>query len=102
MDRQKARDSRAIEEVGFYDTSVADKSKRVSLNMERVDYWLSVGAEPSEKVNALIKKVKKGDFGTASAPPPMQAPKPLPVPEAEAPAESAEPTEEAPTEEASE
>lgn len=102
MDRQKARDSRAIEEVGFYDTSVADKSKRVSLNMERVEYWLSVGAEPSEKVNALIKKVKKGDFGTAAAPPPMQAPKPLPVPEAEAPAESAEAAEEAPAEEASE
>lgn len=102
MDRQKARDARAIEEVGFYDTAVADKSQRVSLNMERVDYWLSVGAEPSEKVNALIKKVKKGDFGTAAAPPPMQDPKPLPVPEPEAPAESAEATEEAPTEAAAE
>lgn len=88
MDRQKARDSRAIEEVGFYDTSVADKSKRVSLNMERIDYWLSVGAEPSEKVNALIKKVKKGNFGTAAAPPEMQAPK-QPEPEAPAADESA-------------
>lgn len=101
MDRQKARDSRAIEEVGFYDTSVADKSKRVSLNMERIEYWLSVGAEPSEKVNALIKKVQKGNFGTAAAPPAMQAPK-QPEPEApaaeEAPAETAEAT----TEEASE
>ncbi|MCA9083152.1 MAG: 30S ribosomal protein S16 [Planctomycetaceae bacterium] len=87
MDRQRARDGKAIEEVGFYDTSVADKSKRVSLNMERIDYWLSVGAQPSEKVNALINKVRKGKFGTASAPPPMQAPKPLPEP---APAESAE------------
>ena len=83
MDRQRARDGKAIEEVGFYDTSVADKSKRVSLNMERVDYWLSVGAQPSEKVNALIRKVKKGDFGTAAEPPPMQAPK---APEPEAPA----------------
>ena len=95
MDKQKARDGKAIEEVGFYDTSVADKSKRVSLNMERVDYWLSVGAQPSEKVNALIKKVQKGKFGTALAPPPMQAPK-APEPEAapeEASAESAEATE---------
>ena len=83
MDRQRARDGKAIEEVGFYDTSVADKSKRVSLNMERIDYWLSVGAQPSEKVNALIRKVKKGNFGTAAAPPPMQAPK---APEPEAPA----------------
>lgn len=81
MDRQRARDSKAIEEVGFYDTSVADKEKRVSLNMERIDYWLSVGAQPSEKVNALIQKVRKGKFGTAAAPPPMQAPK-APEPEA--------------------
>ncbi|MEZ6128277.1 MAG: 30S ribosomal protein S16 [Planctomycetaceae bacterium] len=87
MDRQRARDGKAIEEVGFYDTSVADKSQRVSLNMERIDYWLSVGAQPSEKVNALIRKVKKGDFGVAAAPPPMQAPKaPEPEPVAEAPA----------------
>lgn len=86
MDKQRARDGKAIEEVGFYDTSVADKSKRVSLNMERIDYWLSVGAQPSEKVNALISKVKKDKFGTAAAPPPMQAPKapePEPAPEAE-------------------
>lgn len=107
MDRQRARDGKAIEEVGFYDTSVADKSKRVSLNMERVDYWLSVGAEPSEKVNALIRNVKKGNWGTAAAPAPMQAPKALPVPEPvaeEAPAESAEAsaetTEETPAESA--
>ena len=104
MDKQRARDGKAIEEVGFYDTSVADKSQRVSLNMERVDYWLSVGAQPSEKVNALIRKVKKGDWGTAAAPPPMQAPKapePEPEPEpaaeteGEASAESAEATPEA-------
>ena len=75
MDQREARDGKAIEEVGFYDTSVADKSQRVSLKMDRIDYWLSVGAQPSEKVNALIKKVKKGKFGVAATPPPMTAPK---------------------------
>lgn len=98
MDKQRARDGKAIEEVGFYDTSVPDKAARVNLNMERIDYWLSVGAQPSEKVNALINKVKKGKFGTAAAPPPMQAPK-APEPEP-APAEEA-PADEAATEEAS-
>lgn len=108
MDRQRARDGKAIEEVGFYDTSVKDKSQRVSLNMERVDYWLSVGAQPSEKVNALINKVRKGNFGVAAEPPPMQAPKapePEPAPAEEAAAEegaeateTAEATEEAPAE----
>lgn len=92
MDRQRSRDSKAIEEVGFYDTSVPDKSKRVSLNMDRIEYWLSVGAQPSEKVNALIQKVKKGKFGVALAPPAEIAPKqPEPV-VAEAPAETAETT----------
>ena len=93
MDKRRARDGKAIEEVGFYDTSVADKSQRVSLKMDRIDYWLSVGAQPSEKVNALIRKVRKGKFGVAAEPPPMQAPK---APEPEAPAEeeaSAEATE---------
>ena len=37
-------------------------------------------------INALIRKVKKGKFGVAAAPPPMQAPK---APEPEAPAEEA-------------
>lgn len=90
MDKQRARDGKAIEEVGFYDTSVQDKAQRVSLNMERIDYWISVGAQPSEKVNALISKVKKGNFGTAAAPPPMQepkAPEPEPAPAEEASAE---------------
>ncbi|MCH2203444.1 MAG: 30S ribosomal protein S16 [Fuerstiella sp.] len=87
MDQRKPRDGKAIEEVGFYDTSIADKSQRVNLKMDRIDYWLSVGAQPSEKVNALIRKVKKGTFGVAAAPPPMTAPK---APEPEAPAEQAE------------
>ncbi len=87
MDQRSPRDGRAIEEVGFYDTSVADKSQRVQLKMDRIEYWLSVGAQPSEKVNALIRKVKKGRFGTAAPPPPMTAPK-APEPEAAAAAES--------------
>lgn len=87
MDRQKPRDGRSIEEVGYYDPMVADKSQRVSLKMDRVDYWLSVGAEPSEKVATLIKKVKTNKFGTGSAPAPMTPPKAPPEPEPEAPAE---------------
>jgi small subunit ribosomal protein S16 len=89
MDQRKARDGKAIEEVGFYDTTIADKSQRVSLKMDRIDYWLSVGAQPSEKVNALIKKVKKGKFDVAATPPPMTAPK-APEPEAAASDASAE------------
>jgi small subunit ribosomal protein S16 len=100
MDSRKPRDGRAIEEVGTYDPMVTDKANRVQLNLDRIDYWISVGAKPSDNVATLIKKVKTNSFGKAAAPPPMTPPKPAPVPEApaaEAPAEEA-PAEEAPAE----
>ena len=96
MDGRVQRDGKAIEEVGFYDPMVPDKAKRVKLDMERIDYWIGVGAQPSHKVGVLIKKVKKNDFGAAKAPPPLTAPKEEERPAAEAPAEE---TAEAPAEE---
>jgi small subunit ribosomal protein S16 len=57
----------------------------VKLDMERVDYWISKGALPSDRVATLIKKIKANDFGVAKAAPERVAPKPLPVAE-EAPA----------------
>jgi len=98
MDSQKPRDGKAIEEVGHYDPMVRDKSQRVSLKMDRIDYWISVGAQPSDKVATLIKKVKTNKFGTGSEPPPLTAPKPLPEPEPE-PAAEASATEESASEE---
>lgn len=83
MDSRKPRDGKAIEEVGHYDPMLADKSKRVEMNLERVDYWLSVGAQASDNVATLIKKLKTNRFGTAAAPAPMAEPKPLPEAEPE-------------------
>jgi small subunit ribosomal protein S16 len=85
MDARSPRDGKTIEDIGHYDPMVMEKSNRIQLNMERVDYWLSVGAQPTEKVAALIKKVKTNKFGTAQAPPPMQAPKAPPEPAEAAP-----------------
>ena len=87
MDSRKPRDGKAIEQLGYYDPMVRDKSQRVKLNLERIEYWLSVGAQPSDKVAVLIKKVKANKFGSAAAPPPMTAPKAPPEPEPEAVAE---------------
>lgn len=58
-DRRTPRDGRVIEELGTYDPSVSDTNARCMLNASRVDYWLGVGAQPSDKVRVLIKK-----FGT--------------------------------------
>ena len=90
MDQRRPRDGKAIEEVGFYDPMVRDKAARVKLDLERIDYWMSVGAQPSDKVAVLIKKVKTNKFGKAAPPPPMAAPKEKPAPTA-APAEGEAP-----------
>ena len=58
MDSRVHREGKAIEEIGWYDTSVSDKSKRVKVNLERVEYWVSVGASMSDRVATLVKKVK--------------------------------------------
>ena len=61
MDIRKARDGESIEDIGTYDPMVQDKSKRFAIKMERYDYWLSVGAQPSDNVAMLVKKLKTKD-----------------------------------------
>jgi small subunit ribosomal protein S16 len=98
MEGTRARNAEAIEELGHYDPMVRDKSKRVTLDMDRVKHWLSVGAQPTEKVAVLIRKFEKGDWGVAKAPPPLTAPKPAPVKEEAPAAEAAPEAAEAPAE----
>ena len=56
MDKRSPRDGRVIEELGTYDPMCPETDARVTLKSERIDYWLSVGAQPSDKVATLIKK----------------------------------------------
>ncbi len=56
MDVRKPRDGRVIEELGYYDPMVSETDARANLKGDRIDYWLSVGAQASEKVAVLIKK----------------------------------------------
>ena len=56
VDSRVPRDGKVIEELGYYDPMVRDTDARAILKRERVDYWLSVGAQPSEKASILIKK----------------------------------------------
>ena len=50
------RDGRVIETLGYYLPKAKRIDEQSSLNAERVAYWLSVGAQPSETVASLIKK----------------------------------------------
>ena len=56
MDRRSPRNGRVIEELGWFDP-IAAEDKQLSFNLERVDYWLSVGAHPSETVANLLKRL---------------------------------------------
>jgi small subunit ribosomal protein S16 len=56
MDGRTPRDGRVIEELGTYDPMVPYEDARALINAERVQYWLGVGAQPTEKVKVLIKK----------------------------------------------
>ena len=62
MDARTPRDGRVIEELGFYDPMVKEVDARAVLKGERIDYWLSMGAQPTPKVKVLIKKY--GSSGT--------------------------------------
>lgn len=57
-DQRSPRDGRYRELVGTYDPR--REPIMVNLKMERVDYWLSVGAQPTRTVKDLIRKVRKG------------------------------------------
>lgn len=54
FDSRTRRDGRAIEELGHYDPHVTDEVKKYSLNRERIEYWLSVGAKPTETVASIL------------------------------------------------
>jgi small subunit ribosomal protein S16 len=61
MDSRTGRDGCPIEELGHYDPMCPNAETQTVLNGSRVRYWLSVGAQPSHKVQALLNKkgVKK-------------------------------------------
>ena len=56
MDARSPRDGKAIEELGHYDPMVRNLEARAVLNASRIRYWLSVGAQPSEKVASILKR----------------------------------------------
>lgn len=53
-DARSPRDGRFIEKIGTYDPKLEDKSKRVTLINERVAHWLSVGAQPTDRVARFV------------------------------------------------
>lgn len=55
-DAKTPRDGKYIESVGWYDPHRKGEDKDSELSVERIDYWLKQGAQPSEKAMSLIKR----------------------------------------------
>ena len=98
MDARSPRDGRAIEELGHHDPMVRNVDARTVLNVNRIRYWLSVGAQPSEKVQALLTRYKvtkpaNGEPWALPEPPAAApaAPAPASMSQAPAPAPAAPP-----------
>ena len=60
-DSRAPRDGRSIEILGYYNPMTDPAT--IKLDLERVDYWVGVGASPSETVVNLIDKARKGGEG---------------------------------------
>ena len=64
------RDGAAVENLGTY--RPGDKGNPITVNLERVDYWISKGARPTDTMHAMIKKARRaagaqGEKATATA-----------------------------------
>src|ERR1700758_5533529 len=81
-DSRSPRDGKFIEIIGTYDPTKAGHNS--TLKLDRAEYWISKGAQPSDTVRSLIKKNKKQ--GAKAVAPAAEAPTPPPEVVSESPA----------------
>jgi small subunit ribosomal protein S16 len=53
------RDGRFVERVGYYNPIASGQEVRLELDLERIDYWIGQGAQPSDRVLNLLKQNKE-------------------------------------------
>ena len=58
-DSRNGRDGRYIERLGFFNPVAKAHEERLRIDLERVDYWIGKGAQPSVRVASLIKTQQK-------------------------------------------
>ncbi len=66
-DARRARDGRFIERVGFYDPKAPAGHETFRLDRERLAHWQSVGAQPSNTVQRLVKQYAKAAAPAAAS-----------------------------------
>jgi small subunit ribosomal protein S16 len=58
-DRRRAPNGKCIERIGFYNPKAAANEERLRVDPQRIEYWLSKGAQPTERVADLLKKAAR-------------------------------------------
>ncbi len=64
-DQRSPRDGKFIEIIGNYDPKKEGENAKIDIS--RAEYWISKGAQPSDTVRSLIKRVRKAEVAAAPA-----------------------------------
>jgi len=67
-DSRNRRDGRYIERLGFFNPVAKGKEVTLSMELERIDYWIGQGAQPSERVAQLVKGFRKSTAKSGGEP----------------------------------
>ena len=57
-DSRNRRDGRYIERLGYFNPIAAGGERKLKVDLERIDYWMSNGAKPSDRVANLMKQAR--------------------------------------------
>ena len=58
-DSRRTRNGRFTENIGFFNPTAQGQAERLRVDLERVEYWVGVGASLSDRVSSLVKEAKK-------------------------------------------
>ena len=58
-DSRRARDGRYIERLGFFNPVARGQEERLRIDLDRIDHWVGLGAQLSDRVAQLVKDAKK-------------------------------------------
>lgn len=64
-DSRKSRDGRYIERLGFFNPIARGQEERLRVDSDRIEYWVSQGAQISERVKVLLKEAAKSEAAAA-------------------------------------
>ena len=57
-DSRRSRDGRFIEKIGFFNPIAAGQEEKIRIDLDRIEHWVGVGAQLSDRVAKLVKDAK--------------------------------------------